>query len=75
MLITVDWWVPDPDPMEVPSYRDCDICERSAADDAIAGKQMEDFRQFFYDTVEGLSVCEHCLEEYVRHSADACLPN
>jgi len=49
-------------------YRDCDICFEDATEDACAGKAPEEFRKFWRDHAEGLDVCEHCIEAYLREA-------
>lgn len=66
-LVLVDWYIQPENDADLPAYRTCDLCYRSATDDAIAGKSIEEFRQFFREDCEcGISICEHCLQEYLR---------
>lgn len=65
VLVEIEWHVMGSD--SYPYYRSCDLCYQSAAEDACAGKNIEQFRQFFEEYENGspgIIVCENCLEEY-----------
>ncbi len=47
---------------ETLSTRSCDLCGESSVDDGWAGLP---WRTFYYDPLEGLSVCEKCVEVYL----------
>ncbi len=68
IIYPVDWCcndAPDDPGGGYPYYRACDICFCSASDDAIAGLPIDQFRGFWYDSAEGLSVCERCIDGYL----------
>lgn len=44
--------------------RYCELC----GDDAFGERP---WRTFYYDPEEGLSICEHCVEGYLREGAEA----
>lgn len=60
-VVEVDWYNPATE-----HFRSCDICYDSASDDFMDG-MMEP--RAFYLTLDQweLTVCEHCLDEYLRN--------
>lgn len=63
-LVEIDWACFDPE-SEFPHYRPCDLCEQSAADDAMNGKSISEFRAFYRDVESGIVVCEHCVDKFL----------
>lgn len=43
----------------------CDICYQSGLDDV-----PNTLRKFYYDDAEQLTVCEHCVKEYLEENAN-----
>ncbi len=72
VLVPVEWHIPPSDDMDMPSYRTCDICYESATVDVLAGKHIEEFRTFVKvqgGNDDGLTVCEHCLDAFLKESS------
>jgi hypothetical protein len=68
ILEPVDWSVGPPE-VDYPYYRQCDLCYESAVADIHNDKGIEGFRQFVRvigGDDNGLIVCEHCLEAFLK---------
>ncbi len=71
VYVEVDWDAHDDDGS--PYYRNCDFCDTTAADDAVAGKRIADFRTFHRiegGSDDGLTVCGNCLDKYLAGGFD-----
>jgi len=56
-------WPIDPEDGTTPDWRRCDLCEQDFKDDVWDCKPI---RQFFADAEGGLTVCEHCIGEWIK---------